>query len=100
MVNHLDAHQIWASIESVGPDTVVLLVANPVDVLTAVFQRISGLPAERVIGTGTFLDSMRLRRQLSLLTGVAASAIHAYVVGEHGDLQVTNRTTGYSLNFF
>lgn len=69
-------------------DTVVLVVANPVDVLTLYAQRCAGLPAAQVLGSGTFLDSVRLRGELSKLIGVAASSIDAFVLGEHGESQV------------
>jgi L-lactate dehydrogenase len=68
-------------------DTVVLLVANPVDVLTEFAQEISGLPRTQVIGSGTFLDSLRLRGKLAEKAEVAPSSIDAYVLGEHGDSQ-------------
>jgi len=53
-----------------------------------VFQEISGIPKTRVIGSGTFLDSMRLRTDISRRLDVAVSHVHAYVVGMHGDCQV------------
>ncbi|KAF2418409.1 L-lactate dehydrogenase A [Tothia fuscella] len=68
-------------------DTILLLVANPVDVLTTFAQEISGLPKAQVIGSGTFLDSIRLRGHLAEKAEVAASSIDAYVLGEHGDSQ-------------
>jgi L-lactate dehydrogenase len=68
-------------------DTVVLLVANPVDVLTYFAQQYSGLPKSQVIGSGTFLDSARLRGILASKAEVAASSIDAYVLGEHGESQ-------------
>lgn len=70
-----------------NPSTILLLVSNPVDILTGIAQMISGLPKSQVIGTGTFLDSSRLRAELSTRLNVSASAIHAYVLGEHGDSQ-------------
>jgi L-lactate dehydrogenase len=66
----------------------VVVVTNPVDVLTYVFQRMSGLPPERVIGTGTLLDTARLRQILGSELGVDARSVHAQVVGEHGDSEV------------
>jgi L-lactate dehydrogenase len=69
------------------PDTVLLLVANPVDILTYFAQKISGLPLNQVLGSGTFLDSMRLRGALAQSAHVSASSIDAYVLGEHGDSQ-------------
>ena len=67
------------------PDAIYLFVANPVDVLTYVFCKITGVPAHRVIGTGTTLDSIRLRTRLSELYSVNQKQVHAYVLGEHGD---------------
>ena len=67
------------------PDALYLFVANPVDVLTYVFQKITGVPKNRVIGTGTTLDSIRLRTRLSELYSVNQKQVHAYVLGEHGD---------------
>lgn len=68
-------------------DTVLLLVANPVDVLTYFAQQYSDLPRQQVIGSGTFLDSARLRGILAKRAEVAASSIDAYVLGEHGESQ-------------
>jgi L-lactate dehydrogenase len=66
----------------------VVMVTNPVDVLTLVMQQASGLPAARVLGTGTMLDTARLRQMLGHELGPAAASIHAQVVGEHGDSEV------------
>ena len=79
-----------SAIEEMKPfrdDTILLLVANPVDVLTYFAQQFSGLPKTQVFGSGTFLDSARLRGILADRTGVAASSIDAYVLGEHGESQ-------------
>lgn len=67
------------------PDALYLFVANPVDILTYVFCKITGIPKNRVIGTGTTLDSIRLRTRLSELYSVNQKQVHAYVLGEHGD---------------
>jgi L-lactate dehydrogenase len=67
---------------------ILLVASNPVDVLTYAVWRWSGLPAGRVIGSGTSLDTSRFRRRLGELYGVAPDNIHAYVIGEHGDSQV------------
>ncbi|WP_422010120.1 lactate/malate family dehydrogenase [Roseateles sp.] len=67
---------------------VIIVVANPVDVLTRVIAAASGLPAARVFGTGTLLDSSRLRERLALRLGVAPVSVHAQVLGEHGDSSV------------
>jgi L-lactate dehydrogenase len=72
-------------LDAVCPDAVVLLVSNPVDVLTRVALEASARPAARVIGCGTVLDGARLRQRLGRLLGVEREDVHAYVVGEHGD---------------
>ena len=66
----------------------VVLVTNPVDVLTQVMTAASGLPPERVLGTGTLLDTARLRQMLSHTLQVATQSIHAQVIGEHGDSEL------------
>jgi L-lactate dehydrogenase len=68
-------------------DTILLLVANPVDALTHFAQVYAELPKSQVIGSGTFLDSARLRGILAHKAQVAASSIDAYVLGEHGESQ-------------
>lgn len=70
-----------------APDAIYVLVTNPVDVLTVAAQRISGLPAERVFGSGTVLDTSRLRWLLAERAGVATASVHADIVGEHGDTE-------------
>ena len=67
------------------PDALYVLVANPVDVLTYVFCKITGVPESRVMGSGTLLDTIRLRTRLSELYAVNQKQVHAYVLGEHGD---------------
>ncbi len=71
-----------------GYDGIVVIVTNPVDVLTALFAREAGLPANRVIGTGTMLDTARLRQVVGDDLGIGPQSIHAQVVGEHGDSEV------------
>jgi L-lactate dehydrogenase len=71
-----------------GYGGVVVMVTNPVDVLTAVFQEASGLPPERVVGTGTMLDTARLRQALGRELRLDPRSVHAQVVGEHGDSEV------------
>lgn len=66
----------------------VIVVANPVDVLTYVVAESSGLPPERVVGTGTMLDSARLRQVIGEELRVDPHSVHAHVVGEHGDSEV------------
>jgi L-lactate dehydrogenase len=66
----------------------LIVVTNPVDLMTLVAARASGLPLARVIGTGTMLDTARLRQMLGLELGLEPRSIHAQVVGEHGDSEV------------
>src|SRR5262245_29653693 len=66
----------------------LVLVSNPVDVLTRVMTEASGLPPARVIGTGTMLDTARLREALGQALDVEPRSVHAQVVGEHGDSEV------------
>lgn len=71
-----------------GYEGIVVVVTNPVDVLTQVFQRVSALPPERVIGTGTMLDTARLRQALARELAMDPRSVHAQVIGEHGDSEV------------
>ena len=64
---------------------IYLIATNPLDVMTQITQELSGFPRERVIGSGTTLDTARLRSLLSKETKVNPKSIHAYVIGEHGD---------------
>ncbi len=71
-----------------APNAILLVATNPVDVMTQVATRLAGLPPERVIGSGTILDTARFRALLGEHLGVSPHSIHAYVVGEHGDSEV------------
>lgn len=68
-----------------APEAVYIIVSNPVDVLTYTFIRCSDLPAARIIGSGTILDTARLRARLSEFYSINQQNVHAYVFGEHGD---------------
>ncbi len=67
---------------------ILVIATNPVDILTYASYKLSGLPAERVIGSGTILDTARFRYLLSEYFGVDARSVHAYIIGEHGDSEV------------
>jgi L-lactate dehydrogenase len=69
-------------------DGILLVVANPVDILTKVAQKLSGLPENRVIGSGTVLDTGRLKYRLSEHLQVDSKSIHAFIIGEHGDSEI------------
>ena len=68
-----------------APDAVYIIVSNPVDILTYTFYRYSGLPVSHILGSGTILDTARLRARLSEYYNISQSNVHAYVFGEHGD---------------
>lgn len=76
---------ITPEIVKYAPNALYIIVANPVDIMTYVFTKISGLPENQVIGSGTILDTARLKQGLSDKLKVAQKNIHAYVYGEHGD---------------
>jgi L-lactate dehydrogenase len=72
----------------VAPDAILLLVTNPVDVVTYAALKYSGLSPQRVFGSGTVLDSSRLRLLVAEHCGVAVQSVHAYIAGEHGDSEI------------
>lgn len=71
-----------------APDTLLLIATNPVDIMTDIACRLSGLAPSRVIGSGTILDTARFRSLLARHLGISAQSVHAYVLGEHGDSEV------------
>lgn len=78
-------------------NAILLVVTNPVDILTYVTFKISGFPSNRVIGSGTVLDTARLKYMISEFYKVDAGNIHAYIIGEHGDTELpvwSNATIG------
>ena len=79
---------ITPEITKYAPNAMYVIVSNPVDVLTYAFTKFSGIPEERIIGSGTILDTARLRARISEYYKVNQQNIHAYVLGEHGDTAV------------
>ncbi|KAF9988468.1 hypothetical protein BGZ75_009319 [Mortierella antarctica] len=75
-------------LQPIKPSAILVLVANPVNILTCMAQKLSGLPPHQVIGTGTYLDSIRFRVAMKERLAVSETSVHAYVVGDHGDKQV------------
>lgn len=71
-----------------APSTTLVIATNPVDVMTEVALKLSGFPKNRVIGSGTILDTARFRTDLGYHLGVSPKSIHANVLGEHGDSEV------------
>ena len=83
---------------------VLLIVANPVDILTTVAQKLSGLPDNKVIGSGTVLDTARLKYELGNHLNVDSRSVHAFIIGEHGDSEIaawsSANVSGIPLNKF
>ncbi|MCT1627807.1 L-lactate dehydrogenase [Corynebacterium sanguinis] len=77
-----------------GFNGIYLVATNPVDILTYVTWKQTGLPSNQVIGSGTVLDTARWRHNLGNRFGIAASAVHAYVIGEHGDSELPVLSSG------
>ena len=96
--------QCVSEIAAAGFRGILIVASNPVDLMALLAFRQAGLPAERVIGTGTLLDTSRLRQVLGHRLNVAPSAVDGFVLGEHGDSEVaafsTLRIGGLSLNRF
>lgn len=69
-------------------DVILLTVTNPVDILTYITYKLSGLPKQQIIGSGTVLDTSRLKYLISKHTGIDARYCHTYIIGEHGDSEV------------
>lgn len=77
--------QITPQIVKAAPDAVYIIVSNPVDILTYVFTKISGIPESRILGSGTVLDTSRLQSELAKRFHINPRNVHAHVYGEHGD---------------
>ena len=84
-VNTKIMKQITQSIMNSGFNGVIVVASNPVDLMTYVVYKVSGLPKQRVIGSGTVLDTARLRYLLAEYLKISSKNIHAYIMGEHGD---------------
>jgi L-lactate dehydrogenase len=80
--------RILPGLLEVAPSAIYLMVTNPVDVVTYAALRFSGLPANQLFGSGTVLDSSRLRFLVAERAGVAVQNVHAYIAGEHGDSEI------------
>ncbi|MEQ8822140.1 MAG: L-lactate dehydrogenase [Sumerlaeia bacterium] len=75
-------------LSNANPKALFLIITNPVDIMTRVALALSGLPPEKVIGSGTVLDTSRFRALISQHVGLSSRNVHAYVIGEHGDSEV------------
>ena len=89
---------ITESVVKYAPDANYIIVSNPVDVLTYAFCKLSGIPENRIIGSGTILDTARLRSRLSECCAINQLNVHAYVFGEHGDSSFVPWTTANVAN--
>ncbi|MBU0686916.1 MAG: L-lactate dehydrogenase [Candidatus Margulisbacteria bacterium] len=79
--------QIIPKIAQASPNAIIILITNPLDIMTYAALKISGFPKERVIGTGTLIDSGRFRSLVANAAHINPEEIHAYIIGEHGDSQ-------------
>lgn len=86
--NEMILKSILDSVIAVAPDCILLVVSNPVDLLTYLAHKLSGFPAERVIGTGTVLDTARLKYLVGQYLQVDSRNVHAFIIGEHGDSEL------------
>ncbi len=80
--------QMIPQIVAAAPQAILLIVSNPVDILTYISLKLSGFPPSRVIGSGTVLDTARLRALVGQRLSVDPRSVHGYVIGEHGDSEV------------
>ncbi|MGY4646111.1 L-lactate dehydrogenase [Cellulomonas sp. URHB0016] len=79
---------VLPSLVEVAPNAIYVMVTNPVDIVTYAALKLSGLPPTQLFGSGTVLDSSRLRYLIAQQTGVAVQNVHAYIAGEHGDSEL------------
>ena len=79
---------IIPEITKYNQECILLVVANPVDILTSIALKLSGFPAERVIGSGTVLDTARLKYKMGEQMGIDTRNVHAFIIGEHGDSEL------------
>lgn len=80
--------EVVAEVLHASPGAILLIASNPVDIMTQIATRLSSLPPQRVIGSGTILDTARFRSLVGRHLGIAPQSVHAYVLGEHGDSEV------------
>ena len=80
--------QIVPKVAAANPNGIIVVATNPVDILTRVTLKLSGLPSRKVFGAGTMLDTARFRYLLSECLGVDPRSVHAFIIGEHGDSEV------------
>lgn len=86
-INKVIVQSIIKQLNPIRSDAIIVIITNPVDIMAYYAQKISDLPKNQVFGTGTFLDTQRIRRILAQKLNIADQSIHAYILGEHGDSQ-------------
>ncbi len=80
--------EVIPQVVEAAPEALLIVASNPVDIITQITTKISGLPTHQVIGSGTILDTARFRSLVGSHLGIAARSVHGYVLGEHGDSEV------------
>ena len=92
--NYAVIQNVIQGMQPLHKDLIIIVVTNPVDVLTYWVQKFSQLPKNQIFGSGTLLDSQRLRENIGKVVGVAQQSVHIYVLGEHGDSQFVAWSSG------
>ncbi|WP_019789937.1 lactate/malate family dehydrogenase [Streptococcus sobrinus] len=92
-INIANAKEIAARLKATNFSGLIVVISNPCDAITTVLQRELAYPKEKIMGTGTLLDSSRLKNQLAKVSGLTPQSIQGYVLGEHGDSQFTAWST-------
>ncbi|KYH44431.1 L-lactate dehydrogenase [Branchiibius sp. NY16-3462-2] len=82
------AQKVLPDLVAVAPEAIIIMVTNPVDIVTYAALKATGLPPNQLFGSGTVLDSSRMRYLIAQATGVAVQNVHAYIAGEHGDSEI------------
>lgn len=79
--------EIASQLKPINPHAIIIIVSNPLDILTLEMQKHLPIARNQIFGTGTFLDSLRLQELIAQKIGIACQSVHAYILGEHGDTQ-------------
>lgn len=85
--NTPEVQQVGSDLKAAGFNGVLIVISNPVDVITGIYQKATGLPTNQVFGTGTYLDTARLKRTLGAALNIDPRSVQGYMLGEHGDSQ-------------
>lgn len=87
--NAIEVKEVSEQLKAVGFSGIIIVISNPVDVITSLFQSYTGLPKQKVIGTGTLLDTARMKRAVGRQFSVDPRSVYGYNLGEHGNSQFT-----------